>query len=54
MRGLFCLFASIFMMLASPAFGQATRTWVSGVGDDVTDGTVQDLCRRDLENCGRR
>jgi hypothetical protein len=25
----------VFCVTASPAFGQATRTWVSGVGDDV-------------------
>ncbi len=30
----FCI-AAIFFALASPAFAQATRTWVSGVGDDV-------------------
>jgi hypothetical protein len=27
--------AAILFTLASPAFAQATRTWVSGVGDDV-------------------
>ena len=27
--------AAVLFMLASPAFAQATRTWVSGVGDDV-------------------
>src|SRR5687768_6761130 len=27
--------AAILFALASPAFAQATRTWVSGVGDDV-------------------
>jgi hypothetical protein len=28
-------FAAMFMLHASPAAAQATRTWVSGVGDDV-------------------
>ena len=28
-------FAALCMLSATPAFGQATRTWVSGVGDDV-------------------
>jgi hypothetical protein len=26
---------SVALLLCAPAFGQATRTWVSGVGDDV-------------------
>lgn len=29
------LFAAFLMTFASPLFAQATRTWVSGVGDDV-------------------
>ena len=29
------LFATLLMTFASPVFAQATRTWVSGVGDDV-------------------
>jgi hypothetical protein len=29
------LFAMFLMAFASPVFAQATRTWVSGVGDDV-------------------
>ena len=28
-------FAAMFMLHATPAAAQATRTWVSGVGDDV-------------------
>lgn len=36
MKGFFrILLAAILMAFASPAFAQATRTWVSGVGDDV-------------------
>lgn len=31
----FCFIAAIFVALSSAAFGQATRTWVSGVGDDA-------------------
>src|SRR6188768_2107753 len=34
-RTLSCLVGALFLTLATPAFGQATRTWVSGVGDDV-------------------
>jgi hypothetical protein len=30
-----CLIGTFFLTLATPAFGQATRTWVSGVGDDA-------------------
>ena len=36
MKGFFRIFlAAVLVALASPAFAQATRTWVSGVGDDV-------------------
>ncbi len=31
----FCAFAFVSLLLASPAAAQATRTWVSGVGDDA-------------------
>jgi hypothetical protein len=31
----FYFISAIFVALSSAAFGQATRTWVSGVGDDV-------------------
>jgi hypothetical protein len=34
-KSLVRLLALLFATLATPAFGQATRTWVSGVGDDV-------------------
>src|SRR6188768_875117 len=34
-RTLSCLAGALFLTLATPAFGQATRTWVSGVGDDA-------------------
>src|SRR6266446_6876980 len=37
LRLAFCalLFIGISLMLASPGHAQATRTWVSGVGDDL-------------------
>jgi hypothetical protein len=35
MKKLAVVFAFAFLVLPSSAFGQATRTWVSGVGDDV-------------------
>jgi hypothetical protein len=31
----FCAFVFVSLLLASPAAAQATRTWVSGVGDDA-------------------
>ncbi len=34
-RTVACLLGASFVMFASPANAQATRTWVSGVGDDV-------------------
>ena len=40
-------------LTASVAHAQATRTWVSGVGDDATrqpDGALQDVCRRDQQD----
>ena len=45
--------------VSAPAHAQATRTWVSGVGDDANPcsrtGAMQDICRRDLEDrCGWR
>ena len=52
---LFAAMAGFALMAASggTASAQATRTWVSGVGDDAKsvqpDGAVQDLRRRDLE-----
>jgi len=33
--GLGLLVAAMGLAISTPAFGQATRTWVSGVGDDV-------------------
>lgn len=34
-RALACLLAALLLVAGSPAAAQATRTWVSGVGDDV-------------------
>lgn len=34
-RGVGLTIAVLMLLSAAPAFGQATRTWVSGVGDDV-------------------
>ena len=34
-KALAVVFASLTFIFAGPAYGQATRTWVSGVGDDV-------------------
>jgi hypothetical protein len=34
-KALAALFAAVFVLVATPANAQATRTWVSGVGDDV-------------------
>src|SRR5688572_3611258 len=35
MKSLAWLLSALFMLIATPALGQATRTWVSGVGDDA-------------------
>lgn len=38
-------FAAVFTLLSPMAYGQATRTWVSGVGDDVNPGSRTAPCK---------
>ena len=35
----------LFLLVLSPAFAQATRTWVSGVGDDANPGSRTAPCK---------
>jgi hypothetical protein len=45
MRKLFVVFALVFLTGASSASAQATRTWVSGVGDDANPCSRTEPCK---------